>query len=152
MMIDRQTVIQEARSWLGTPFHHQAALKGIGADCIGLVRGVCMALGILPRDFALPAYARQPDGTSLIALADHYMARITDASPADLKPGDVVVVSFDREPQHFGLVGDYRHGGLSVIHAHSVAGEVIETRLLFGLGMAFVAAYHLPGVSTSWPL
>ena len=26
--------------WLGTPYRHQAALKGVGCDCLGLVRGV----------------------------------------------------------------------------------------------------------------
>ncbi|GJD52409.1 hypothetical protein OPKNFCMD_5174 [Methylobacterium crusticola] len=29
-----------ARRWLGTPYHHQASLRGVGCDCLGLVRGV----------------------------------------------------------------------------------------------------------------
>lgn len=29
-----------ARSWLGTPYQHQASLKGVGADCLGLIRGI----------------------------------------------------------------------------------------------------------------
>lgn len=29
-----------ARSWLGTPYRHQASVKGEGADCLGLLRGV----------------------------------------------------------------------------------------------------------------
>ncbi|MCV2880987.1 NlpC/P60 family protein [Actibacterium sp. XHP0104] len=29
-----------ARDWLGTPYRHQAAVKGIGSDCLGLVRGL----------------------------------------------------------------------------------------------------------------
>ncbi len=33
-------VIAEARTWLGTPWHHQASVKGVGCDCIGFVRGV----------------------------------------------------------------------------------------------------------------
>jgi cell wall-associated NlpC family hydrolase len=36
----RPDIVEEARSWLGTPYHHQAALKGVGCDCIGLLRGV----------------------------------------------------------------------------------------------------------------
>ena len=27
-------------TWLGTPYVHQASLKGVGSDCLGLVRGV----------------------------------------------------------------------------------------------------------------
>ena len=29
-----------ARGWLGTPYQHQASLKGVGCDCLGLVRGL----------------------------------------------------------------------------------------------------------------
>jgi NlpC/P60 family putative phage cell wall peptidase len=29
-----------ARAWLGTPYVHQASVRGAGADCLGLVRGV----------------------------------------------------------------------------------------------------------------
>ena len=36
----RADIVEEARSWLGTPYHHQAALKGVGCDCIGLLRDV----------------------------------------------------------------------------------------------------------------
>jgi len=33
-------VVAEARAWIGTPYAHQASLKGIGCDCLGLLRGV----------------------------------------------------------------------------------------------------------------
>ncbi len=29
-----------ARGWLGTPYQHQASLKNVGCDCLGLVRGI----------------------------------------------------------------------------------------------------------------
>ena len=29
-----------ARGWIGTPYHHQASVRGVGTDCLGLVRGV----------------------------------------------------------------------------------------------------------------
>ena len=35
-----QAVVQAARGWLGTPYHHQQSTKGVGVDCLGLVRGV----------------------------------------------------------------------------------------------------------------
>ncbi len=37
-------IILEARSWIGTPYRHQASLKGCGCDCLGLVRGVWRAV------------------------------------------------------------------------------------------------------------
>ena len=36
----RAEVVAAARGWLGTPYRHQASVKGEGADCLGLVRGV----------------------------------------------------------------------------------------------------------------
>jgi hypothetical protein len=40
MLSPPTTIIAAARSWLGTPYAHQASLKGVGCDCLGLVRGV----------------------------------------------------------------------------------------------------------------
>ena len=37
---DPERVISTARDWLGTPYHDQASLRGVGCDCLGLVRGV----------------------------------------------------------------------------------------------------------------
>ena len=40
----RAAIVCEARSWIGTPYRHQASLKGVGCDCLGLIRGVWRAL------------------------------------------------------------------------------------------------------------
>lgn len=40
MSATRAAIVAEAKTWLGTPYRHQAALKGVGCDCLGLVRGV----------------------------------------------------------------------------------------------------------------
>lgn len=140
----RPQIVAAARGWLNTPFHHQARLKGVGVDCIGLVIGVARELALIAPDFDIAAYPRVPDGKTLLPMARQYMAEIDRAA---MQPGDVVVVSFDKEPQHFGVLGEYRHGGLSIIHAASDPGRVIETRLMFGPHMKFVAAFALPGVA-----
>ncbi len=50
-------VVRAARQWIGTPYHHQASVRGIGADCLGLVRGVWREL--YGRDAeAPPPYSR----------------------------------------------------------------------------------------------
>jgi NlpC/P60 family putative phage cell wall peptidase len=36
----RHRIVAAARSWLGTPYVHQASCKGAGCDCLGLIRGV----------------------------------------------------------------------------------------------------------------
>ncbi len=64
MMADRDgtdaVVVAEAMEWVGTPYRHQASLKGVACDCLGLVRGVWRAVygqepeeaGIYSRDWA----------------------------------------------------------------------------------------------------
>jgi len=33
-------VLALAEPWIGTPYRHQASLRGVGCDCLGLIRGV----------------------------------------------------------------------------------------------------------------
>jgi hypothetical protein len=42
----RAEILAEARSWIGTPWLHQASCKGVGADCIGFGAGVAAALSM----------------------------------------------------------------------------------------------------------
>lgn len=135
-------VVAAARQWLGTPYHHQARLRGVGVDCAGLVVGVARELDMVAPGFDVAGYSRRPDGWSFLEWSDQHMARIPRASMA---PGDCVVVRFSKHPQHIGILGDYQHGGLSIIHA-LVGHGVVETRLLLDKNMQFVAAYKLPEV------
>jgi NlpC/P60 family putative phage cell wall peptidase len=36
----REKIVAAARGWIGTPYRHQGALKGVGCDCLGLIVGV----------------------------------------------------------------------------------------------------------------
>jgi NlpC/P60 family putative phage cell wall peptidase len=44
---ERRRVVEEARSWLGTPFHHGARLKGVGVDCAQLLIAVYTSAGLV---------------------------------------------------------------------------------------------------------
>jgi hypothetical protein len=57
-------------------------------------------------------------------------------------------VRWGTRPHHMGVVGDWRHGGLSMIHAENWKHKkVVEHRLCFtDNAMEFVAAFRLPGV------
>ena len=133
-------IVTTARTWTSTPYHHQARRKGVGVDCAGLVIGVARELHMVPPDFDITGYARQPDGVSFMAWCNAHMTPVTQA---DMAPGHAVVVHFGSHPQHIGIVGDYLHGGLSIIHALAGRG-VVETRLLLSSNMKFVAAFALP--------
>jgi NlpC/P60 family putative phage cell wall peptidase len=84
-------IITLARGWLGTPYHHQASLKGVGTDCIGLVRGIHRELYGREAE-AIPAYSRDwAEATgeeTLIAAARRHLVEI---APAVAAPGDVLI-------------------------------------------------------------
>jgi cell wall-associated NlpC family hydrolase len=142
-MTTHSEVVAKAREWLGTPFQHQQRTKGLAVDCAGLLIGVARELQLVEADFDVGGYARQPDGVSLLRSCDQYMTRL---QRDQLRPGHVIVVSYDAHPGHIGILGDYAHGGLSMIHAAMKSGRVIETRLMFSSHMRFAAAYNLLGV------
>ena len=54
---DPAIVIAAARGWLGTPYHDQASMRGVGCDCLGLVRGVWREL-YGPEPMPIPPYSR----------------------------------------------------------------------------------------------
>ncbi|MTW15177.1 peptidase P60 [Rhodoplanes serenus] len=91
MVIERATIVAEARSWIGTPYRHQASVKGVGCDCLGLVRGVWRALhGDEPEP--LPAYtpdwAEATGRDTLLAAAGRHLITI---APDTARPGDVLL-------------------------------------------------------------
>ncbi len=123
-------VVAEARAWIGTPWQHQAALKGVGCDCTGLVRGVVGAFRELPPELLRMSYARTPDGVTLLRLCREHLHEVP---ASEVQPGDVLAFRYTAHPQHLGIAADYVHGGLSIIHAldqQGVArGKVVEHRL-----------------------
>jgi cell wall-associated NlpC family hydrolase len=139
-------VTRVARSYIGTPFHHMGRLPSVGLDCVGVLICCARELGLVTPDFDIPAYTPTPDGTTMLAWAKEYM---TPLPREEMRPGNVILLITDTEPQHLAILGDYLHGGLSIIHAANSAKppRVIETRLMFSRVQRFVAVYALPGMS-----
>ncbi len=89
--MSRLEIITIARTWLGTPYHHQARTKNIGTDCLGLVLGVYQeVVGGMPVN--VPNYS--PDWaeasgieTMLYGARDH----LEEIPPDNAHPGDVAV-------------------------------------------------------------
>lgn len=59
-MSDGQIIVQAARGWVGTPYRHQGGMQGVGADCLGLLRGIWQEVYGQPSE-APPAYSRDWD-------------------------------------------------------------------------------------------
>src|SRR5437660_5143962 len=45
----RGLVVAEAETWLRTPYHHMARVKGAGADCLTLLAEVYEKAGVIPQ-------------------------------------------------------------------------------------------------------
>ena len=144
-MTTRLDVVSVTRGWIGTPFHPSARLKGVGVDCAGLLIGTMRELSLCDPDWDVAPYLQIPDGVSMLAQCDQYLNRITRK---EMQPGDVICIVTDEHPQHLGILADYRHGGLSIIHASNNPStyRVIETRLMFTRVCRFVAAYSFRGI------
>jgi len=104
---DDGEVVRLARTWLGTPYVHQASVKGVGCDCLGLLRGVWRELrGEEPED--TPPYS--PDWAEATRVETLYRAlsrHLTEIDPAHIAPGDVALFRMlPRAPaKHCGIVG-----------------------------------------------
>lgn len=91
LRVSRTHIITTARSWLGTPYQHQASLKGCGCDCLGFVRGVFRELyGYEP--LAVPPYS--PDWAEKSGCETLLKAAETCLTPLDrqaVQTGDVLL-------------------------------------------------------------
>jgi len=92
----RARVVSIARGWIGTPYHHQASLKGTGTDCLGLVRGVWRELyghdAETPPAYT-PDWAETGGREAMIEAATRHMIPIPID---DVQEGDVVIFRLKR--------------------------------------------------------
>ena len=134
-------IIAEARRWFGTPYRHQASVRGQGCDCLGLIRGVWRAvIGVEPQ--TLPAYSPDwgevTEEEHVLETANRYLRSIALSEAA---AGDVIV--FRWRPgmiaKHMGILT----GPSRFIHAWRTAG-VAEVALVPAWRGRLVAAFRFP--------
>jgi NlpC/P60 family putative phage cell wall peptidase len=144
MMITRPAIIAEVRAWIGTPYRHQASLKGVGCECLGLVRGVWRAvLGAEPQ--AIPAY--RPDwaeATRREALADAGRRHLIEIPAEEFQPGDVLLFRWraNLPAKHAAIATAPER----MVHAHDGA-AVAEVALAHWWRRRLAYAFRFPGVT-----
>lgn len=144
MTVSRQDIVVEARKWLGTPYVHQASVRGAGADCLGLLRGVWRdVIGHEPEP--VPVYSMdwsEPQGEErLWAAAQRHLSQTPMTRVA---AGDVLLFRMrdGGVAKHLGIVTD-TGAETRFIHAYSGHG-VVENTLSAPWRRRVVACFQFP--------
>lgn len=138
-MISPKEIVDEAATWIGTPFQHQARARGVGVDCIGVVIGVGRALGLWADDFDYKAYGREPLNGVLLREVNRHCIHIP---LRNIGPGCILLMRWYKEPQHAAIfTGD------DLIHAASCFGGTVRHRYDMKWQKRTVAAFQFPGVA-----
>lgn len=142
-----KAITKVARTWLGTPYQHQASCKGVGTDCLGLVRGIWReVLGPEPEETGAysPSWAEtSSDEAMLNGLLRHCEA----LSILDARPGDILIFRMlQRGPaKHAGVLNSGSVGDPSARMIHAYSGHAVcETRLTQAWCRRMVAICRFP--------
>ncbi|MHB1872293.1 MAG: NlpC/P60 family protein [Steroidobacteraceae bacterium] len=119
----RASIIAEAQSWLGTPYHHRAQVKGVGVDCAMLPIAVYSAVGVI-KHFTPEPY---PPDWMLHRSEERFLGYVQRfAVPtATPQPGEVALFRFGRCVSHAGIICEPGY----MIHADLRAGCVCRTEI-----------------------
>jgi len=114
-MTTKQDIIDTARQYIGTGFHHTGRVKGVGIDCAGLL--ICVARDLGLQHYDVQGYSRVPSGSEFERHLDTNLDRITA-----IEPGCILLMAFDSEPQHVAICTSLT----SIIHAHFEVRRCVE--------------------------
>jgi NlpC/P60 family putative phage cell wall peptidase len=143
----RPDIVALARAWLGTPYRHQASLKGVGCDCLGLVRGIYAEAYGRPAEIPPPYsrdWAEAARRETMIEAAERHLIRI-DVSSATA--GDVVIFRLrtGAMAKHCGILSLSGAPGVRPAVAHLAVGpeESIQAKMIHAMEGAPVCEVHL---------
>jgi len=140
----RAEIVRLARTWIGTPYRHQASLAGVGTDCLGLIRGIWRALyGREPVE--LPAYTRDwSEASGSETLLEAARRHLVEINKADVQPGDILVfrLRLTLPAKHVGILATRT----TMIHAMENA-PVAEVALSNWWQKRIAAAFSFPGIT-----
>lgn len=142
MSLFRNHIVAETRRWIGTPYQHQASVKGVGCDCLGLVRGVWRAVvGDEPERVPpyAPDWAEATGEESLFDAAGRHLIAVG----VDFKQGDVLLFRWRATlpAKHAAIVT----APDKMVHAHDGA-AVTEVAIAPWWRRRLVIAFKFPGV------
>lgn len=132
-------IVNAAREYLGTPFHHQGRVKGVGVDCAGLL--VCVGRDLGLNVFDDVTYAHEPDPALLRMMLASQLKIVNPHQQPE--PGDIVLMRWgaahSQAATHLGIVSD-----IGLIHAYAPAHKVVETSIDDDIRRSIVGRFRWP--------
>ena len=139
---DPALIVAVARSWLGTPYHDQASVKGAGVDCLGLARGIWREV-VGPEPVSVPPYSRDwGEVMPSEVLAEGAAGWLQSIALAEAAPGSVVLFRMTPSAiaKHVGILTSEAN----FIHAFQGIG-VIEEEMTRAWRRRLAFAFDFPG-------
>lgn len=116
-MEERARVVEEAKTWLGTPYHSNGHIKGAGVDCGWLPIMVYRMFGFIPEDWSPGHYPPQwhmhRDEERYLGIVGGFADEVPGPPDRKLLPADLVMFKFGRVFSHSVIVVDWP----TIIHA-----------------------------------
>ena len=113
-------MVNKAREYVGTPYHHSGRDKN-GVDCAGVLYCIFKDLGKPLRP--IPMYGRLTTSKFLLDQVEENFTFVTGHLD-DALPGDILLIRFNKTPQHLAV-----YTGDTIIHSYEKSGAVVEQRL-----------------------
>jgi len=138
-------IVKATRRWIGTPYHDQASVRGVGCDCLGLLRGVWREF-VGPEPLGLtgpmPPYSRDWGEVGPVeVLAEAARVAMIELDVSQARTGDVILFRMRAGAiaKHCGIFS----GGGRFIHAYERTG-VIEEHLTAAWQRRIAYAFRFP--------
>lgn len=142
--MNRPEIAAAARAWIGTPYLHQASVKGAGADCLGLVRGLWREMRQAEPEAIPPYTADWAEPARDEALWRAARRWLVEHPLGDERIGDVLLFRMMRGSvaKHLGV---QVHLGATPAFVHAYTGHgVVETPLSQPWRQRIVARFSFP--------
>ena len=117
-------IVKATRRWIGTPYHDQASVCGVGCDCLGLLRGVWRDV-VGPEPMPVPPYSRDwGEAGPVEVLAEAARAAMQELDVSEARTGDVILFRMRAGAiaKHVGILS----GNSRFIHAYERTGVIEE--------------------------
>lgn len=135
-----QLAVQEALTWLGTPYHHQGRVKGIGTDCGMIILEVFHKLGLIPYVDPRP----YPPDWHLHQMEQRYLYWVEQFfyKVDEPQPGDIVLYHFGKCISHAGIITEWP----MMVHAYLKQGVILSDGTKGSLARRIVGFYRIKGL------